>query len=278
MLDALSVHWPEYLIEASLLGIFMVVACAAVVIVQHPRSPVARAMARPRRRRVLIGILMGLTAVALIYSPWGARSGAHMNPGATLTYFLLGKVRPWDAAFYVLSQFAGALGGVLVARIALGRAVAHETVNYAATVPGHQGLCIAWLAEFGIAGGMMLMVLLSTNHAAAAPYTGIFAGVLVAVYIAIEAPISGMSMNPARTLGSAIPARAFRGLWVYFTAPPLGMLCVASLYVAASGPVYCCKLRHDDGPCMFHCDIQRTPGRHANHAPSSGIEHADSTR
>jgi aquaporin Z len=277
MLDALRAHWPEYLIEGTLLGLFMIAACIAVVIVQHPRSPVARAMTSPHRQRALIGVLMGLTAVALIYSPWGGRSGAHMNPGITLAFLALGKVGPWDAVFYILSQFIGGLAGVALARAVLGRLVAHETVNYAATLPGPHGLALAWSAEFLIAAGMMAMVLVSTNHASTAPYTGILAGLLVAIYIAIEAPISGMSMNPARTLGSAIPARAFRGLWIYFTAPPLGMLCAAGLYAATGGPVYCCKMHHDDGPCIFHCDIQRMPGRHPNLPPPRGIEHAAST-
>lgn len=275
MLFALRAHWPEYLMEGALLGLFMLAACVAVVIVQHPDSPVAKAVTCRRRQRVLIGIVMGLTAVALIYSPWGARSGAHMNPATTVTFFLLGKLGIWDAVFYVVSQFAGALGGVLLARAVLGRLVAHETVNYAATLPGDRGRVIAWIAEFTIAAGMMLMVLLSTNHAASAPYTGVFAGVLVAVYIAIEAPLSGMSMNPARTLGSALVAGAFRGLWIYFTAPPAGMLCAVSLYVVASGPVFCCKLHHDDGPCIFQCDIQRMADRPMKPALSSGIRHSD---
>jgi len=212
MNDALRSHWPEYLIEAALLGVFMVAACAAVVIFQHPASPVARVFRFPHRRRILIGILMGLTAIALIYSPWGQRSGAHLNPGITLMFLVLGKVQPWDAAFYVLAQFVGGFLGVRLAAAVLGMHVAHETVNYAATLPGRRGVRIAWLAEFIIAFGMMSMVLLSINHAATAPYTGVFAGLLVAAYIAIEAPVSGMSMNPARTLGSRVtPAHPSNG-------------------------------------------------------------------
>jgi aquaporin Z len=275
MLQALSQHWPAYLIEGALLGIFMVAACVAVVILQHPRSPVARAMECPRRRRVVIGVLMGLTAVALIYSPWGQRSGAHMNPGTTLTFLMLGKVQPWDAVFYIAAQFLGGFLGVWLASETLGHLVAHDTVNYAVTLPGPHGLRAAWLAEFAIAFGLMSMVLWSTNHAGTAPFTGLFAGILVAVYIAIEAPISGMSMNPARTLGSAIPARAFRGLWIYFTAPPLAMLCAAGLYVAFGGPgcVYCAKMNHSGHDrCIFNCRIEQMPGRGTNLPIPSGIQ------
>ncbi len=264
MIDALRHHWPEYLIEAFLLGTFMVVACTAVAVLEHPGSPLPRRMRSPTHRRIVIALLMGLTAIVLIYSPWGQRSGAHMNPGTTLTFLVLGKVMPWDALFYVLSQFAGGLAGVGVSAAALGRCIRHERVNYAATQPGSRGPLVAWAAEFIIAFGMMGMVLISTNHSRTAPYTGIFAGALVALYIAVEAPLSGMSMNPARTLGSAVPAKAFRGLWIYFTAPPLAMLAAAGLYATLTGAehIYCAKLNHEGhAPCIFNCRVDQIPGR-----------------
>lgn len=263
MVASILTHWPEYLIEAGLLGTFMVCACLAVLCIQHPQSRITRAIPHSHTRRVIIGILMGLTAIALIYSSAGQRSGAHMNPGTTLTFLLLGKVKPWDAVFYILAQFLGAIAGVSLAHTLLGRHVRHESVNYAATLPGRYGLRIAWLAEFAIAFIMMTMVLFSTNHSRSAPYTGIFAGLLVALFIAVEAPISGMSMNPARTLGSALFARSFRGLWIYFTAPPLAMLCAAGLYVTVVGRehVYCAKINHEGhARCIFNCNIRSLPG------------------
>jgi aquaporin Z len=198
-----------------------------------------------------------------------------MNPGTTLTFFLLGKVRPWDAVFYVCAQFIGALAGVRFTSAVLRGLVRHEAINYAATLPGALGFKAAWVGEFVISFVMMGMVLFSTNHAPTAPYTGLFAGALVAAFIVIEAPISGMSMNPARSLGSAIPARAFRGLWIYFTAPPLAMLCAAGLYTAPTGPgcVYCAKLNHQrSGPCIFNCTIDQMPGRNPTPIHAGGIE------
>ena len=253
-------HPVEYAIEASLLATFMLVACTAVVAVHHPDSPVSARIRRALARRMIIGVLMGLTAIGLIYSPWGQRSGAHMNPATTLTYFLLGKVRALDAVGYMAAQFLGAVAGVWVARLLLGQRVMHESVRCAATTPGRFGAVGALLAELAIVFGMMSMVLYSTNHAATAPYTGVFVGVLVALYITIEAPYSGMSMNPARTLGSALHARVFRGLWVYFVAPPLGMLGAAALHISVFGQdsVHCCKMQHPaDRPCIFHCRIER---------------------
>ena len=98
--EALRRHWPEYLIEAAGLGVFMLSACAFGTLLGHPGSLAVRALPDPFLRRVLMGLAMGLTAVGLIYSPWGQRSGAHFNPATTLTFWRLGKVASADAGFY----------------------------------------------------------------------------------------------------------------------------------------------------------------------------------
>src|SRR5712691_8860607 len=134
MRQALRQHWPEYLMEAAGLGLFMLAACAFTVLIYHPGSPVAQSVESEILRRTLMGLAMGLTAVALIYSPWGRRSGGHLNPVVTLTFWRLGKIAGWDAALYVVAQFLGGLSGVLVARTWLGGRVADPAVRYAVTI------------------------------------------------------------------------------------------------------------------------------------------------
>jgi aquaporin Z len=247
---------PEYAIEAALLGIFMISACGFVVLLEHPASVVHRMLSDPGMRRILMGLAMGSTAVALIYSPLGKRSGAHMNPAVTLTFARLGKVAPRDAALYAAAQFAGGIAGVLVASLAFGERLADRATNYAATLPGPPGVVVAFGAEALITFVLMWVILVVSNHPHRAHLTGLCAGLLVALYIAVEAPLSGMSMNPARTLGSAVFAGDWTALWVYFTAPPLGMLAAAELYLRRRGrdAVFCAKLRHAE-PCLF-CDWQ----------------------
>jgi aquaporin Z len=240
--------------EAGLLGAFMVSACVFGALYEFPSSPVHQAIASGFLRRVLMGISMGLTAVAIIYSPWGKQSGAHMNPSVTLTFFRLGKIRGWDAIFYIAAQFSGAILGVFLVAHLLGQQVSDPAVRYVVTTPGPFGPWVALLAEFIIATGMMSAVLYFSNHHQLAGYTGLFAGVLVASYITIEAPFSGMSMNPARTLGSALPSGIWDGLWIYLSAPPLGMLAAAEFYLWRKGrqAVKCCKLHHNnDKRCIF---------------------------
>ena len=257
MRHALRQHWPEYLIEAAGLGLFMVSACLVVALIEYPASPLPQVIGDPALRRGLIGIAMGLTAITLIYSPWGKRSGAHLNPAVTLTFFRLGKIEPWDALFYVIFQFVGGVTGMAVAALLLHLPVlSHPAVNFVATLPGKQGAAVAFVAEAAISFVLMLTVLLVSNSQRANRYTGLVAGALVALYITLEAPLSGMSMNPARSFASAMSAQQWTAIWVYFTAPLLGMLGAAAVYVRLKGAaaVLCCKLHHENGQrCIFRC-------------------------
>jgi aquaporin Z len=242
--------------EAAGLGLFMMSAAVVTTALEYPHSPLRAAVADQTTRRVLIGVAMGLTAIALIYSPWGKRSGAHLNPAVTLTFFRLGKVDPADAVFYILAQLFGGAVGLLSAASVIGMAIEHPAVNYVVTVPGPKGAAMAFAAETCISFGLMLMVLTVSNRPRLNAWTGFFAGCLVATYISIEAPLSGMSMNPARTFASALPAQLWTAFWVYLTAPILGMLLAAECYLRVRGAhrVLCAKLHHqNDARCIFRC-------------------------
>ncbi len=250
MRDALRQHWPEYLIEAAALGVFMVSACGFGALLWHPDSPAAQAIPDGLLRRLLMGLAMGGTAVLLIYSPWGQRSGAHMNPAFTLTFLRLGRVAPWDAAFYVAAQFLGGLAGVVLAATLLGPVLSHPMVRYVVTAPG-PSVTLAFLAEAAMTFVMMTMVL-NLTAGAHERLTGLFAGALLCGYITFETPISGMSLNPARTLASALPAMDFGALWLYFLAPSLGMLAAAELHAWLKRPRGCAKYHHQNRErCIF---------------------------
>lgn len=255
VLEKLRTHWPEYLIEGWALDMFMISAGVFTLLFEYPGSPLQQAIVNPDLRRGLIGLAMGLTAVGLIYSRWGKQSGAHMNPAVTLTFLRLGKIEPTDALFYILAQFLGGTLGVLLVDWCFGAAFEQMPVNYVVTVPGAAGHWVAFMAEVGISLGLMLTVLLSSNSLKFANATGLFAGVLVASYIALEAPLSGMSMNPARSFASAVPAGQWSTLWLYFSAPLLGMLLGAEIYLRSRGraQVKCAKLQHPHSVRCIHC-------------------------
>jgi aquaporin Z len=234
----------------------MLSAATFATLLQHPASPLAGLAGCARLSRLPMGAAMGLTLAAIVYSPLGKRSGAHMNPAVTLTFFRLGKIAGRDALGYVAAQFAGGALGILAASAALRGLAADPSVNYVATVPGPGGSSVAFVAELAISFGLMALVLHSSNTPRLAGYTGSLAGVLVAFYITFEAPLSGMSMNPARTLAPAVLSHSTGVLWIYFAAPPLGMLAAAEWFVRSRGPgrVRCAKLHHTSTVrCIFHC-------------------------
>lgn len=243
-------HWPEYLIEASALALFMVSACVFGTLLFHPASVVYQTLDSTLARNAIMGVIMGLTAIALIYSPWGKRSGAHMNPAFTFTFTRLGKVAPRDAAFYMIAQFVGGVSGVLVSRLLVGMALGDPAVRYVVTQPGPAGVLAALGAEFAIAFVLMTVVLTVQSSARWSRYTGLCAGVLVALYITFESPLSGMSLNPARSVGSALVAWSWTAMWIYFVAPLGGMLLAAHVHVWRRRVVPCAKYAHAT-PCIF---------------------------
>ncbi|HZP86340.1 MAG TPA: aquaporin [Burkholderiales bacterium] len=257
LLRAIAAHWPEYLMEAAGLGLFMLSACLFVALIEYPASPIRQAIDDPFVRRAAVGVAMGLTAVCLIYSPWGKQSGAHFNPAVTLTFWRLGKIAGPDAALYIVMQFVGGTLGVIASALLLGRhVIADASVNFVLTLPGSGGAGVALWAEAAISFSLMLTVLIVANRPSINRFTGLLGGALVASFITFEAPLSGMSMNPARSFASALPAGMWQSLWIYFLAPPLGMLAAAEVYLRAQRkqPVLCCKLHHDnDKRCIFRC-------------------------
>lgn len=228
-LDMWRQRWRDYVLEGLLLGCFMVSACSFGALLFHADSPVVAMIPSAIVRRLLMGIAMGLTALALITSTIGKRTGAHMNPAVTLVFTWLGKTTPANAAGYVAGQVVGGMAGVLVASMALGSALSHSSVNYIVTIPGAAGPLGAWLTEFVLATGMIVTVLTVSGVPGWAARTPLFAATLVCLYITFAAPLSGMSLNPARTLGSAVNANVWTAVWVYFTAPVAGFFAGAAV-------------------------------------------------
>jgi aquaporin Z len=242
--------------EAAGLGIFMVSACGFGTLLEYPASPVRQAIPDPFARRALMGLAMGLTAIALVYSPWGKRSGAHLNPAVTWTFWRLGKVAPRDALAYPLAQALGGLAGVALMGALLGRALAAPPVRWVTTLPGSGGVPAAFLGEIVISFALMSVILAVSNHDRWARHTGLCAGALIATYITFEAPLSGMSMNPARSLASALPAMEWTAFWVYLVAPLAGMLLAAEIRLLRHGldSVACAKLHHQNKARCIFCE------------------------
>ena len=221
----------HYLQEALGLAIFMISACFFSAMLEGKDSVLHLAIPNGRVRLLIMGILMGSTALIIFYSPLTAPSGSHINPAVTLVFLRLGKICPRDAMFYILFQFIGGLIAVYLMAFLLGHPLTDRPVNYATTVPGKQGVAAAALTELFIAFIMVSMVLFTSNSERLRKSTRLIAGLLVCLNVVVAGPVSGFGMNPARTLASAIPANTYTAFWIYMIMPFTGMLGAAEFFL-----------------------------------------------
>jgi aquaporin Z len=224
-------NYIHYLQEALGLAIFMVSACFFSALLESPLSSWHHAIPNNQTRNIIMGLMMGTTALFIFYSPLTAPSGSHINPAVTITFFRLHKMEKWDTIFYILFQIAGGLVAVYIMAELMGEKLTAAPVNYATTVPGKYGVAGAAITEFIIALIMMSMILFTTANETLKKYTRIFSGCFVCIYVIIAGPISGFGMNPARTAASAIPAHIYTSFWIYMIMPFAGMLAAAELFV-----------------------------------------------
>jgi aquaporin Z len=256
LLEAARKHWREYLMEAAELGVLMFCTCLFSTLLYSAGSPLEKLALPERAKPVLMGVAVATVTFLIIRSPFGRRSGAHINPAITLTYLWLGRIHRWDAICYITAHFTGAVAGVLLARLALGKHLSSQPVRYVVTLPGMKGSFIAFAVELILAAVLMGIVLFASNHRRLAKFSPLFAALITVSFAALGSSISGYSVNPARSFSSALFAWVWQGIWIYFAAPTLGMLGAAAVYIRTAGPdsVYCAKVFHDlQSPCPFPC-------------------------
>lgn len=226
-------NWIHYLQEALGIAIFMISACFFGALLSGNDRCFHFTIENEIVRNVATGILMGLTALLIFYSPFTAPSGSHINPAVTITFLRLNKMCRYDAMFYVIFQIAGSTLAVYLMAALLGKSLTAPPVNYAITIPGRPGVLPAAITEYLIAAVTMTMVLFSSNNKRLKKYTRIFSGCLVCCWVIIAGPVSGFGMNPARSLASAIPAHTYTAMWIYLLMPFAGMLSAAEIFLFA---------------------------------------------
>ena len=234
MIESLKCHWREYLMEAAGLAGFVAGASLLTVFLEHPEFPLMRSALgdHPMLRRVPLGIILGGYITGVIYL-FGRRSGAHINPAVTWAFYRLGKIGFADSLFYTLAQFAGAITAAQIMKFALGDFYADPPIRYVVTEPAKwdESGAAAFAAEFFISFVLMLVCLVTANSSRLKKFLAPVVGFLIALYLIVETPYSGMSLNPARSFGSALAANEWRYLWIYFVAPTLAMLAAAEIFL-----------------------------------------------
>jgi aquaporin Z len=250
----------EYAAEFFGTALLMLIGLSGVILIFSTHSPLFSPLSDDRLRRLLVGVVFGTTLALLIYSPLGRRSGGHLNPAVSLAFWRLGKMRAADAGFYVAAQVGGALAGTaVVALVWRGWA---DSVRLGATAPRDASTGSALLAlglEFVMVFLLATLVFNCIDRPSLMPYTGVFVGLTIVVFVFFVAPVSGTSLNPARTLGPAVVGSHYLALWLYLLGPPLGALAAAFVFADRHAKVACGKLFHPFGKRCQFIDCQYMP-------------------
>ena len=174
--------------------------------------------------------VFGLIIMVMIAAT-GHLSGAHFNPAVTIA-FAVTRHFPWrDVPAYVLGQSLGAVSGALTLRAMLG-SVAQLVMTRPAGTAGQ-----AVVAELVLSAFLMFVIVaVATDTRAVGQLAALAIGGTVALDALWGGPISGASMNPARSLGPALVAGVWQDQWIYLVAPVVGALIGASTYQALRGP------------------------------------------
>lgn len=163
-----------------------------------------------------VAIAFGLIVMVLIYAV-GNISGAHFNPAVTLGFLMARRIPARDVFVYLPSQFLGAVAASVVLRLAF-----PEQANIGATLPaGTPGQ--AFIIEVVLSAFLMFIILnVSSGHMEKGIMAGVAVGGAVALCALVGGPLTGASMNPARSLGPALFSPGLEHLWIYLVAPCVG--------------------------------------------------------
>jgi aquaporin Z len=224
-------NYKHYLQEALGLAIFMMSACFFGALLESPASPVHQLLQNSFLRLVMMGVLMGATALFIFYWPFTAASGAQINPAVTLSFLRTGQMCKYDALFFMLFQITGGTLAVYMMQQLMGSWLIDAPVNSVVTVPGEAGVAPAAFTEFIIAFITMSMVMFTSQHNVLKKYTRIIAACLVCCWVIFAGPVSGFGMNPARSFASALPANTWTAFPIYIIAPFAGMLSATELFL-----------------------------------------------
>ncbi|KAH8496035.1 hypothetical protein H0E87_019005 [Populus deltoides] len=170
-------------------------------------------------------VVWGLVVMVMVYSV-GHISGAHFNPAVTVTFAIFRHFPYKQVPLYIVAQLLGSL--LASGTLSLLFSVTGEA--YFGTIPVGPDIrsfvteiIISFLLMFVISG-------VATDNRAIGELAGIAVGMTIMLNVFVAGPVSGASMNPARSLGPAIVMRQFKGIWVYIVGPPIGTILGALCY------------------------------------------------
>ncbi|MHB1488210.1 MAG: MIP/aquaporin family protein [Acidimicrobiales bacterium] len=207
-------------------GLLVVIGLSVVIFDFGHGTPVAQILPSAGARRALTGFVFGCVGALIAISPVGRLSGAHINPVVSMAFWLEGKLSTRLVLGYFAAQLAGATLGALALR-AWG--TVGSSVRYGATLPGPAGAGVAALGEAATTFCLVVGLFTLLGSSSLRKLTPLLLPPLYAIMVFLEAPLSGTSTNPARSLGPAVASGDWRGFWVYWAGPVIGALAAVGL-------------------------------------------------
>jgi len=236
--------WQLFLAEMIGTALLMFLGLSSVILMFGQDNPIEKLVPSIVVRRAMNGFLFGSVGALIALSPLGKISGAHVNPVVTMGFWLMGKMRRRPAVGYVLAQFVGALLGSipLVLWGPLGR-----SINFAATVPGNGYTTLTvLLGEVLTTFCLVTALCIFLAFHRLRRYTPLMIPILFAIMVPLEASISGISVNPARSFGPSVISGVWKGWWIYWIGPLLGSLLAILFCNSFAKRIETAKLYHFD--------------------------------
>lgn len=216
-------HWVEYSAEMLGTAFNIFVGLSAVVFDFGKGLPMELLIPDRSTRLLITGLIFAGSGSLFAISPLGKLSGAHINPSVTLAFWAQGKMHRQDVAGYFIGQFLGTILGAVLLSTVWGKYAA--SVDNGMTLPGEPyPLWYVFLAEVMITCLLVLSIFIFVSSDRLMRWTPLMTWLMVATMVWLEAPISGTSLNPARSFGPALVTQLWRSQWIYFIAPPLGAI------------------------------------------------------
>ena len=249
-----QLHWPEYGAEFLGTAFNIFVGLSAVVFDFGKGLPMEHLIPDKSIRLLITGLVFAGSGSLVAISPLGKLSGGHINPSVSLAFWAQGKMHQQDIGGYIIGQFLGAIFGEVLLVAVWGK-YAHS-VNNGMTLPGTSyPLWYVFLAEVVITFVLVLSIFIFVSSRRLMHWTPLMTWFLVATMVWLESPISGTSLNPARSFGPALVSRLWQDQWLYFIAPPLGaMVAVGAFRLLGMGEsdILTAKLFHvPNFRCIF---------------------------
>ena len=253
-----GLHWRIWGAEAVATALLVAAILLGAAATLAPGSPVAAALPGPGARLLALGLLIAPVVALIAVSPLGRLSGAHANPAVTLGFWVLGRVSRQDLVGYVVAQFAGGAAGAALARLVLPAATA-ESIGGAVTHPA-VGAPEAIALELAMTGALLVLIFAFVSSERLARRTPLAVMPLLAALIWLGSPLTGTSLNPARSVGPALVFGDLRDLWIYLVAPSGAALLVGALWRAAPMEPKTAKVFHDPRyPCSLVSEMPAMP-------------------